>query len=97
MPFDSQSSSKNLDNFNGAPAQPAQSFNISEQKINQPQEKKGFGFIKKRKEQNNNLCVRNNFPTQLKWLIVLQLRGITNTENNFSQSVCNRVQKGFPI
>ena len=50
--FDMESRSKNHDNFNGAPAQPAQSFNI-EPKINNPnsnppQQKKGFLFIKKK-------------------------------------------------
>ena len=47
VPFDNDLKSKNVDNFNNAPAQPAQSFNISEPKINQPQQKKGFNFIKR--------------------------------------------------
>ena len=42
--FDNDPKTKNLDNFNNAPAQPAQSFNISEPKINQPQQKKRFQF-----------------------------------------------------
>jgi hypothetical protein len=54
MPNDNDLKSKNQDNFNGAPAQPAQSFNFNEPKTNpisdnQPQpKKKGFGFIKKK-------------------------------------------------
>ena len=53
VPFDNDSKIKNIDNFNNAPAQPAQSFNISEPKINQPQQKKGFNFIKRKPNLNN--------------------------------------------
>lgn len=53
MPYDNDSKSKNIDSFNGAPAQPAQSFNFLEPKMNQTQQKKGFGFIKKRPNNPN--------------------------------------------
>ena len=46
--IDNDSKLKNQDNFNGAPAQPAQSFNFNEPKINTtnnpPQKKKRFWF-----------------------------------------------------
>ena len=58
MPSDNDYKMKNMDSFNGAPAQPAQSFNISEPKIEQPPKKKGFDFIKKR--QNNTANSTNN-------------------------------------
>ena len=48
IPPDNDYKIKNMDSFNGAPAQPAQSFNISEPKMDQPPKKKGFDFIKKR-------------------------------------------------
>jgi hypothetical protein len=66
---DNDSKLKNLDSFNGAPAQPARSFiNINEQKIEPinnnppPQKKGGFGFIKKKPNQNNanNMNNTNN-------------------------------------
>lgn len=44
VPYDNDSKSKNLDNFNGAPARPAQSVNILEPKLNQPQEKNRIRF-----------------------------------------------------
>ena len=65
--IDNDSKLKNQDNFNGAPAQPAQSFNLNEPKINTtnnpPQPKKGFGFIKKKPNQSssNNVNNFNNF------------------------------------
>ena len=62
VPFDNDLKSKNVDNFNNAPAQPAQSFNISEPKINQPQQKKGFNFIKRKPNPNNvnNILEQSN-------------------------------------
>ena len=54
VPFDNNSRLKNIENFNNAPAQPAQSFNILDQKINPSQQKKGFGFIKKKPNNNSN-------------------------------------------
>ena len=64
IPPDNDSKSKNQDNFNGAPAQPAQSFNFISSKTNpanntQPQQKKGFGFIKKKNNPNNTNMVNN--------------------------------------
>jgi hypothetical protein len=54
MPNDNDLKSKNQDNFNGAPAQPAQSFNFNEPKMNpindnQSQPKKKVLDLLKRK------------------------------------------------
>ena len=87
MQYDFDSKAKNQDTFNGAPAQPAQSFNIPEPKLNPmnnnpPQPKKGFGFIKKKnisnKAINNNLeksntSINSNDP---------KFSGINNNQNN---------------
>ena len=64
MQYDFDSKTKNQDTFNGAPAQPAQSFNIPEPKLNPvnnnpPQPKKGFGFIKKKNLSNKAMNVNN--------------------------------------
>lgn len=37
--------------------------------------------IKHWDQNNNHLCLGNNFATQCKWLILLQHRRITNTDN----------------
>ena len=59
IPSDNDYKMKNMDSFNGAPAQPAQSFtNISEPKIEPQPKKKGFEFIKKK--QNNPANTTNN-------------------------------------
>jgi len=87
MPNDNDLKSKNQDNFNGAPAQPAQSFNFNEPKMNpindnQPQpKKKGFGFIKKKNTNNftgnnlekSNTSINSNDP---------KFQGINTNNNN---------------
>ena len=65
LQYDIDSKAKNQDTFNGAPAQPAQSFNFNEPKLktlnnNPPQPKKGFGFIKKKNLSNKVININNN-------------------------------------
>ncbi len=79
---DIDSKLKNQDIFNGAPAQPAQSFNPTEPKpnpinLNQPPQKKGFGFIKKKATQNNANNNTNN---------INQVNTFTNTTNILEKS-----------
>ena len=60
VPYDNDPKLKNIDNLNNAPAQPAQSFNIADTKINQPQQKKSFAFIKRKPNNVNNNLEQSN-------------------------------------
>ena len=60
VPIDNDFKSKNIDNSNNAPAQPAQSFNVAESKRDQNPPKKGFNFIKRKQNIINNNLEKSN-------------------------------------
>ena len=78
--FDMDSKSKNLDSFNGAAAQPAQS-------INPPTEtKKGFSFIKKKnnvQKNNNGDLGQSNASINSNDMKFISTNNNTNNNNNY--------------
>ena len=89
VPIDNDFKSKNIDNSNNAPAQPAQSFNVSEPKREQNQPKKGFNFIKRKQNINNNNLEKSNSSVNSNEQKISVNNNAFNAENDLNSLINN--------